>query len=172
MDFEKISNYWKNKVNNIAPNDLIQSTVNTTLSEFRHCVLATGSGDEVDATPVHYIYLDECVYIFSEGGQKFKYLANNTNVCVSVFNHDGDFGNIHSVQLYGNVEFVDVMSPEYLRVVENSVYKLNLAYLEKRASSGEPLYLLKIIPNRFKVSDSDFKKNGYDINQVMEVTPR
>lgn len=168
MNFVKASNYWKNKVKNVAPSEVILDAAYKILSGYRHCTIATGSASGVDATPVHYIFLDNNIYIFSEGGEKFSHMAQNLNVCISVFNHNGDFGNIHSVQAYGKAEFVDVLSDEYMKVVENSVYKLNAAYLEKRAESGEPLYLIKVNPNRYKVTDSDFKKNNYDINQCYE----
>lgn len=169
MDYQKASNYWKNKVDKVAPEELIVSTISGLLGNFRHCTLATASDLGVDATPVHYVYVDDFVYIFSEGGEKFTHLEKNKNVCVSIYNSDGDFGNIHSVQLYGESTFVDVMNDEYMKVVENSVYKLNKDYLKNRAEKGEPLYLIKIIPERFKITDSDFKKNGFDINQVFEV---
>lgn len=169
MNYIDAANYWSKKITNIAPAEVIQKVIDNILSSYRHCTIATSSDKGVDATPVHYIYHDGFVYIFSEGGEKFLHLENNKNVCVSVFNHDGDFGNIHSVQVYGTVSLVEVLSDEYMKVVDNSVYKLNKTYLEKRAASGEPLYLLKIKANRYKVTDSDIKKEGYDINQTWEV---
>lgn len=167
MDYIKASEYWKNKVKSVAPDDVILSTVNSILSGFRHCTLATASDGEVDSTPVHYIYMDECIYIFSEGGDKFRHLMKNKNVSISVFNHDGDFGNIHSVQVYGIASIVEELSAEYMKAVDNSVYKLNAEYLKKRAEMGEAIHLIKIVPNKYKVTDSNFKKDGFDINQVL-----
>jgi len=169
MDYRKAANYWNNKTKNIAPDELIIDTVQKVLGRYRHCTLATASAEGVDATAVHYIYMNNLLYIFSEGGEKFVHLEKNKKVAVSVYNPDGDFGNLHSVQVYGKADFVEVLSEEYMEVVKNSVYNLNSDFLKRRAEIGEPLYLIRINPSRYKITDSDFKKQEFDVNQTVTV---
>lgn len=41
MDYKEAADYWKNKISNVAPDDVILKSVDNILNGFRHCTLAT-----------------------------------------------------------------------------------------------------------------------------------
>jgi hypothetical protein len=81
------------------------------------------------------------IYIFSEGGLKFKGLKENKNVCFAIFEPYSGYENLQSLQIMGNAEIVEPFSDEYMRlfhhrrIPEEAIRKL-----------PEPMNLIKIIP--------------------------
>ncbi|MCQ2502717.1 MAG: pyridoxamine 5'-phosphate oxidase family protein [Saccharofermentans sp.] len=171
IDFEQAKSFWKKKNSKICDDPrVILDSADRILSSFPSCVIATAGESFVDATPVHYIFHNGYVYIYSEGGDKFVNLETNRKVCISVYDHAGDFGNLKSVQVYGEVEFPEIMGEEYLEVSKHARYPIKEEYFQKLCDAGEPMYLLKVIPDRIKVLDSELKSLGYANNQEVILT--
>lgn len=55
------------------------------LKNHNTCALASAHDGSVRATPVEYVYMDKCMYIISEGGEKFLNILFNLNVSVAIY---------------------------------------------------------------------------------------
>ena len=167
-DYEKAANFWKNKERVEMPENVLRDQVEQYLTESHVCALATGAGSYVRCTPLEYSYHDGAFWIFTEGGEKFIGLAENSNVSLAVFDANPNFGQLRSVQVMGIAEIVEPMSGEYVAHAEHK--KIPLSALQKLADKGEPMHLLKIKPVKADILFSSFKKEGYDSRQVLEFT--
>lgn len=164
-DYRKAANYWANKDRVEMPhNELIKFTEEY-VGANSVCALATGTGDYVRCTPLEYSYHDGQFWIFTEGGEKFVGLEKNKNVSLAIFDKNLGFANLKSVQIMGVADVVEPMSDEYVSHAEYK--KIPMETLAKLKSEGHPMNLLKISPTRMDILCSDFKKQGYDVRQVM-----
>lgn len=134
------------------------------LKEHNTCVLATACQNTVRATPIEYTYLDGCIYMLSEGGEKFANLLRNPKVSIGIYNNYTGLGNIGGMQVTGEAQLVETGSPEYKRLLE---YK-GLA-MEKISSLPIVLNLIKIVPGKMELLDSRAAKKGYNVKQIMEL---
>jgi flavodoxin len=89
------------------PEEEVRRHIETFLERHNSCVLSTGHGDEVRGTPLEYWYHDGHIYLVSEGGRKFAYLALNQNVSVTVFNNYKGLETIAGLQIEGLARLVD-----------------------------------------------------------------
>ena len=169
-EYKKAATYWTSKERKEMPPDQLKSIVEEYLSTGSVCALATGSGDYVRCTPLEYSYHDGKFWIFTEGGEKFIGLEKNDNVSLAVFDKNPSFGELKSVQVMGKVAFIDPMSAEYVSHAEYK--KVPVAALQKLFDQGRSMYLLCIIPVKMDVLFSDFKKQGYDVRQVLGHTEK
>ena len=147
MDFDKASRFWidKEAASKVAPD--AREKLENFIKEHKVCALATGAGGYVRCTPIEYNFIDGMVYLFSEGGMKFKGLK------------DG-FGELHSAQISGAAEIVEPFSEEYLKLLQ---YKHIPEEMIRKMP--EPMHLIKITPVEADFLDTDFKKDGYDARQ-------
>lgn len=128
-----------------------------------HKIIALGtSGENVRVTPVEYNYFDGALYIFSEGGEKFANLKNNKNVGGAIFDQDGSFGKLNSVQIQGTAEMIEPFSNEYNRAAADR--NIPLEVLKKLE---HPMWLIKIIPEEIIYLNSKLRKQGYDPRQIL-----
>ena len=76
MDYDVAASYWTEKYKTSAHLDeeTLRKKIDGFLKEHNTCALATASADMVRNTPIEYNYLDGVIYLFSEGGLKFKAL--------------------------------------------------------------------------------------------------
>lgn len=126
------------------------------------CALATGTGDYVRCTPIEYSYHDGCFWMFSEGGKKFIGLAENTNVCLAVYDKYEGFGKLHGIQVTGRAELIEPFSEIYN---SHAAYKkIPLAALQKLSS---PMHLICVHPTRMDCLFSDFKELGCSTRQTL-----
>ncbi len=158
MDFDKASRFWidKEAASKVAPD--AREKLENFIKEHKVCALATGAGGYVRCTPIEYNFIDGMVYLFSEGGMKFKGLKDNKNVCLAIF--DAGFGELHSAQISGAAEIVEPFSEEYLKLLQ---YKHIPEEMIRKMP--EPMHLIKITPVEADFLDTDFKKDGYDARQ-------
>ena len=169
-EYKKAATYWTSKERKEMPPDQLKSIVEEYLSTGSVCALATGSSDYVRCTPLEYSYHDGKFWIFTEGGEKFIGLEKNDNVSLAVFDKNPSFGELKSVQVMGKVAFIDPMSAEYVSHAEYK--KVPVAALQKLFDQGRSMYLLCITPVKMDVLFSDFKKQGYDVRQVLGHTEK
>lgn len=131
------------------------------LSEHKVLAFASGSDELIRCTPLEYGWHEDALWIFTEGGYKFRALRANRNVAAAIFDPDASFGKLKSVQIKGTAEIVEPFSEEY----NNAAEKRNIpaSALQKLE---EPMWLLKIIPSEIVCLNSEFKKDGYGSRQV------
>lgn len=130
------------------------------LGSHNTCALATGADGYVRCTPVEYGFHDDAIWIFTEGGQKFRGLLANPQVSLAVFDPYAGFGTTNGVQIQGLARLVTPFCDEY--VAHAKAQGVPLDALRKLAS---PMHLVKVTPTRIDVLSSGFKKNGYSARQ-------
>lgn len=165
MDYDKAADYWKQQDKNAVKADkkLIMSETEKFISSHNTCVLATGFDSNVRCTPIEYAYLNDCFWLMSEGGEKFRNLKQNKNVCLAIYDSYTGFGKLGGMQISGQAEMVEAYTEEYLallkfkKIPESAIRKLT-----------HPMYLIKIKPSYIEFLNSDFKKLGVSVRQQIE----
>jgi len=76
------------------------------LSKHKICTLATCSDDMPRSTPVRYLNRGMTIYVFAEGGGKFKNLKKNPNISVSLYGAYRGFLSVKGLQLWGKAEVI------------------------------------------------------------------
>ena len=162
-EYMKAAEFWNNrdKAGKKTDNAAVLEAAEKIFTANKNCALATGCGDFVRCTPVDHTYHDGAFWIFTEGGQKFRALADNKNVSLAMYDRSGTFGNLQSVQVMGTAELVEPFSDEYIRNAE--LRKIPIDTLKKLTY---PMYLIKITPDEIILLDSSFKKQGLDNRQI------
>ena len=169
-EYKEAAAYWTSKERKEMPQDQLKPVVEEYLSTGSVCALATGTGDYVRCTPLEYSYHDDKFWIFTEGGEKFIGLEKNDNVSFAVFDKNPSFGELKSVQVMGKATIIKPMSAEYVAHAEYK--KVPVTALQKLFDQGHPMHLICITPVKMEVLFSDFKKQGYDVRQVLEHTEK
>ena len=118
-EYESAANYWieKDAASKHMPREQLEEAIDAFLAAHNTCALATGAGSFVRNTPLEYNYFDGEIWIFSEGGLKFKALAQNKNVCLAIFDAYGA-APLAGMQIMGTAELVEDWSEEYVRLLE------------------------------------------------------
>lgn len=164
-EFDKAAAYWTDREDSEkrVPSDELRAQIDRFLSAHNTCALATGSGDFIRCTPLEYTWRDGALWIFSEGGLKFRGLRDNQHVSVAVFEPYGGFGELASAQVTGTAELVPADDPAFAEAA--AAKGIPAAALEKLAAK---LHLIKIIPSRIDYLCSNLKARGYDVRQHLE----
>lgn len=165
QEFDEAEAYWTSREaeSRRMPKDELRAAVESFLSSHNTCALACGAGDFVRCTPLEYSYRDGAIWIFSEGGLKFRALRRNPNVSLAVFEPYSGFGKLTSVQITGTATIVDPDSPEFASAAaEKGLPSDMLDRLRSR------LHLIKIVPSRIDYLCSELKARGYDPRQWLE----
>lgn len=160
--YDRAVSYWIRKEENSVKlsREEILAEAEKYIQSNNTCVLATGSGEFIRCTPIEYKYHDGAFWIFSEGGQKFKALKENKNVCLAIFDKYTGFQNLKGMQITGTAQLIVPFSEEY-----NAVAQLRNISIEALKKLPEVMYLIKIIPQKIEFLNADFKKMGGDIRQ-------
>lgn len=161
--YEQAVTFWERKdaeTKKMSGEDLIK-WIDEFLSSHKVLALASGSGESIRCTPLEYTWHDGALWIFTEGGLKFRGLQENKRVAAAVFAPNASFGSLKSMQIEGFAEVVDLYSEEYNKAAE--FRKIPIATLQKLT---EPMWLLKIVPTQITCLNSDFKKDGYGSRQI------
>lgn len=146
------------------PEDELRAEIDAFLSSHNTCALACGSGDFVRCTPLEYAWRGGALWIFSEGGLKFRALKENKNVRLAVFDPCSGFGKLASMQVTGVAELIDSDAPEFADAV--AAKGLPAQALPKLRGM---LHLIRIAPMRIDLLCSDLKSRGYDSRQWIEL---
>ncbi len=74
FDYDAAANYWVQKDADSKQMDRqrLIDRIYKFLNEHNTCTLGTASEGQVRCTPIEYNFVDEKLYFFSEGGQKFR----------------------------------------------------------------------------------------------------
>lgn len=162
-DFDKAQNFWleKDKHSKKMTQEEILKWVDNFLCSHKVLALATSADDFVRCTPLEYEWSENLLWIFTEGGLKFKSLRKNKNVCAAIFETDTSFSSLKSVQITGKAEIVALFSDEYIAAAKKR--KIPVEMLKKLES---PMWLVKIKPAEIICLNSDFKKNGFSSRQI------
>jgi nitroimidazol reductase NimA-like FMN-containing flavoprotein (pyridoxamine 5'-phosphate oxidase superfamily) len=76
------------------------------LTKHKICTLATCSDDIPRSTPVRYLNRGMTIYVFAEGGGKFKNLKKNQNISVSLYGAYRGFLSVKGLQLWGKAKII------------------------------------------------------------------
>lgn len=161
--YEQAQTFWtrKDETENKMEADDIYSWLDSFLSAHKVLALATGGDTYIRCTPLEYTWHEGALWIFTEGGLKFKALKENKKVAAAVFETNASFGGLKSLQIEGVAEIVDLFSDEYKAAA--AFRKISLETLKKLT---EPMWLLKITPTEITCLNSDWKKEGFGNRQI------
>lgn len=160
--FEQAANYWTAKEPDAKrmPEDELRKRIDKFLESHNTCAFACGYGDFVRCTPLEYSWHDGALWIFSEGGLKFRALERNRNVSVAVFERYEGFGTLESAQITGTAQIVDSESDEFAEAA--AAKGIEGPALEKVRGM---LHLIRVEPSRIDYLCSALKDEGYSVRQ-------
>ena len=161
FDYDKAAQYWYDKMpaERYLPLDEHYARVKEFIKSHNTLALATALNNETHITPLEYFYYKGFFYIFTEGGEKFKYLKENTTVSFTIY--DSYKANaVKSFVADGFADVIDEESEEYAEIFKQK--GLNLEHLK---AQGVGLHLLKLTPTSYNYLDSSLKQEGYNIMQ-------
>ena len=141
------------------PENELRKKINAFLAAHNTCVLSTGSGDRIRATPIEYTYTDGALYFLSEGGEKFANLLVNPYVHIAVFDPYEGFQKLAGLQISGKAEVIPADSNEYARILMVK----GLDYKSMKVPVA--LNMIKVRLTRFEFLSSELGLEGYDIRQ-------
>ncbi len=144
------------------PADKLIKHIEDFLLAHNTCVLCTGHGDMVRATPIEYGYIDGKFYFLSEGGEKFSHLLFNPYISIAVYDNYQGFNEINGLQITGKAEIIPFESSEY-----NSIASIKGLDSQKLSKLPVPLNMFKVIPTYFEFLCSKIGREGYDIKQTI-----
>ena len=164
-EFDKAAAYWTSKEDGEKrmPQDELLAAIDAFLAKHNTCALATGSGDFVRCTPLEYAWRDGAIWIFSEGGLKFRGLKGNANVSIAVFEPYDGFGKLASAQITGTAGLVSADDPAFAEAA--AAKGIPATALEKVA---DRLHLIRVTPSRIDYLCSELKAQGYDARQHLD----
>lgn len=146
------------------PKDRLKEKIEEFIKSHNTMALATGKDDWVRCTSLEYIYLNEMFYIITEGGLKYQGLWQNKNISAAIYDAYHTMANLKGLQITGKAAFVEIMSDEYQQVF--SERHVSLKKLDQLTMN---LYLIRISPVKYEMLNSDFKKDGFDTKQILEL---
>lgn len=146
------------------PRDELRAMVFDGLGARNTCTLCTGHGDEVRATPIEYLLLDDRLYLLTEGGEKFANLLFNPRVSVGVYDPYTSMGALFGLQLTGRATRVTPSSPEFNRVL--LARGLSVSHL-----SDLPVlvHLVRVDLEEAELVSSEAKRRGYRARQRLRL---
>lgn len=162
MDYQKASEYWnrKDEKNLVLEQEELYKRIEAFILFHNALALATGYMDEVRCTPVESNDYNHAFYLFSEGGEKFRYLEKKNNVSASIFDSYHGFGKIHSLQITGKASILEEDDEEFSSACEKK--GLNRTAIKKMSLE---FHFIKITPSKYEFLGSDLKKEGYSNRQ-------
>lgn len=152
----------KDMGNKIIEEQELKSYIKDFIKNHNTCTLATGHDESVRATPIEYIFIDECIYILSEGGEKFSNILLNPNVSIAIYDTFKNMNELSGMQIKGAAEIIDIGSDEYISVLTHK----NLKY-DNIIELPIALNLIKINIRKIEFLWSGFAKLGYDTKQIL-----
>ncbi len=139
----------------------LKKCIDKFIVEHNTCTLATGVGSLIRATPIEYVYMEECFYFLTEGGLKFYGILQNHNVSICIYENYTTMSNIKGLQVMGKANIIDTNSEEYANVMRYK--KINI-----ESMNSLNINMIKVIPSKFEFLNSNFKLNSLDIKQILE----
>lgn len=142
----------------------LMETIDEFINSHNTCTLATCNAGSVRSTPIEYSYINNHLYLLSEGGEKFSNLLLNSSVSVSIYNSFEGMNSIAGMQITGTASIISTSSEEYEAVIK-------LKGLDMEALNRIPvlLNLIKIDMTRIEFLYSKFKQMGVDSKQILDL---
>lgn len=163
QQYEQAISFWtrKTEIEKQMDPDALYSWIHTYLSSHKILALATGAKDFIRCTPLEYTWHDDALWIFTEGGLKFRGLRENRHVAAAVFDTNLSFGELKSIQIEGQIQIPERFSDAYKK--EAAFRHIPIHTLQ---SLSEPMWLLQLIPTEITCLNSHFKKEGFQSRQI------
>lgn len=120
IDWEAAANHWiaqESAETRMPAADLV-TEIEAFLARHKICTLATAGNGIVRNTTVEYLYAEGAFWIISEGGQKFRTLQANKNVCLAIHDDDISFATLAGLQVTGTAEVVEPFGAHYAHACE------------------------------------------------------
>ena len=163
IDFETASTYWSSKEANSKrmPTKDLCKEVRAFADAHKVGCLATSLPDGfVRNTPIEYLCAEGAFWMFSEGGMKFRGLAQNPNVCFAVYDQDPSFKALGGMQVMGLACVVEPFNETYERIAKRRGLDV-----EKLRNMPTTLNLICVRPVRVDFLKSSLADQGYDARQ-------
>lgn len=152
------------KDNNIKPfmeKSELKKHIDEFLKSHNTCCLCTGHEDTIRSTPIEYSYINDVLYMISEGGEKFAHMLINDSVSISIYEPFKAMNQLSGMQIAGRASIVEINSKEYIEALEKRGLKYNqLVNLPIRMN------VVKVSVKRIEFLWSNFKGLGYDAKQI------
>lgn len=145
-----------------VPLSQLRKEVEDFLKQHNTCTLATGSSERIRATPLEYIYNQGQIYILTEGGEKFANLLFSPKISLAVYEDYTDRENLFGIQITGQANIVEEMA-EYRHVIEMKGMDMDFV-----RSLPVDLHMIRVDMEKVEFLNSNFKKQGYSIRQVLK----
>lgn len=164
-ELQQAADFWKEKDRAMValPEKELWAEVDAYLEGHRVCVLATGAESTLRCTPLEYRWADGALWIFSEGGEKFRNLARSEAAAVAVFDPVFQFGHTKGLQMTGKATVVPLYSEGYLKAAG----RLGLTK-EKLERLPTPLHLICFKPDSLVFLNGEFRQKGVGVRQHWE----
>lgn len=162
-EFSEASEYWikKDRESVAMPREELEERIKDYLEKNKVAALATGSGSHIRSTPIEYSFHHDALWMFSEGGLKFRGIEENEYAAISIYSSDPTFGKLSGMQLTGKVTLPEPFGKEYTEAAEYK--KIPLDMLRKLPSV---MHLIKFVPDEITFLCSAFKDQGYGSRQT------
>ncbi|MBS4539490.1 pyridoxamine 5'-phosphate oxidase family protein [Clostridium sp. D2Q-11] len=133
--------------NKLSKNELTRE-IHDVLNEHRSGTLATVLGDYPRSSPVIYFTGNDMdIYILSAGGDKFRAIEKNNNVCFLVNTEYIDYKRIKGLQVFGKA-ITSTKDSSIMEEAKKYIYDKHL--LEQH----EDIKIIKVIPEEIVYLDS------------------
>ena len=118
--YAQAESFWtrKDETEKKLDDDALYSWIDEFLASHKVLALATAAKDFIRCTPLEYSWYAGALWIFTEGGLKFKALKENKRIAATVFETSASFGGLRSLQIEGTAELVGLFSDEYKNAAE------------------------------------------------------
>ena len=140
----------------------LMASIRSFIESHTSLALATATDGYIRCTPLSYTFLDDCFYIATEGGNKFRGIIENGRVSATIFDAHGNLKETGSLQLLGEAEIVPVGSAEYQvamtakHITEEQLQELPVT-----------MFLIRLTPLLYDFTNPDFVERGYDAAQAL-----
>ena len=124
-------------------------------------VLTTGSDGILRATPIDYVFVQQKLYFFSEGGEKFIHLYRNPQAAFAVFDSFTDVRHLGGLQIEGSVRLLEGDDPAYVTAAAAK------GISQKRLDSlAVTLHGIELTPRRLTFVWSGFAERKQPLRQI------
>ena len=165
IDWEAAANHWiaQESAETRMPAADLFTEIEAFLARHKICTLATAGNGIVRNTTVEYLYAEGAFWIISEGGQKFRTLQANKNVCLAIHDDDISFATLAGLQVTGTAEVVEPFGEDYAHACE-----LRGLPVERLRAMPFVMNIIKVTPTRFDYVDGTLKERGFSPRQHVE----
>lgn len=159
LDLKKLRDSSGNRM----PREELMAEAVDFLKSHNTCALAT-AGDMPRATPLEYSYADGCIFILSEGGEKFAGLLANGRASIAVYDSYRGIESLAGIQITGRAEVFSPGSSE-----QRDILRMKGLDPSRIAALPFDLYAIRVKMARIEFLKGDLKRRGYDVRQVVEI---